>query len=42
MVVVRKELIIISLHTTMPSDETPLRDSAELLAVAKGVSAKLP
>ncbi len=42
MVVVRKELIIISLHTTMPSGETPLRDSAELLAVAKGVSAKLP
>ena len=41
MVVIRKELVVISMHTAMPSGETPLLDSGELLDVAKGVSAKL-
>lgn len=41
-VVIQKEFVIISMHTAMPSGETPLRDSGELLDVAKGVSAKLP
>ena len=41
-VVIQKGLVVISLHTAMPSGETPLRDSGELLDFAKGVTAKLP
>jgi len=41
-VVAQKELIVISLHTAMPSGETPLFDPAELVDLAKGVTARLP
>jgi len=41
-VVIRKELVVISLHTTMPAGETPISDPEELLDVAKSVTAKLP
>ena len=41
-VVVQKGLIVISLHTAMPTGETPIRDPEELLEIAKRVSAKLP
>ena len=41
-VVVQKGLVVISLHTAMPTGETPLSNPAEMLEIAKGVSAKLP
>ena len=41
-VVVQKGLVVISLHTAMPTGETPIRDPDELLETAKGVTAKLP
>lgn len=41
-VVVQKGLVVISLHTAMPTGETPISDPDELLEIAKGVTAKLP
>ena len=41
-VVIRKELVVISLHTTMPAGVTRISDPEELLDVAKSVTAKLP
>lgn len=41
-VVVQKGLVVISLHTAMPTGETPLSEPDELLEIAKGVTAKLP
>lgn len=41
-VVSQKELIIISLHTAIPSGQSPLFDPAELVEFAKGVTARLP
>ena len=41
-VVSQKELIVISLHTAMPSGQSPLFDPAELVEFAKGVTARLP
>lgn len=41
-VVAQKELIVISLHTAMPSGQSPLFDPAELVEFAKGVTARLP
>jgi len=41
-VVVQKGLVVISLHTAMPTGEAPIRDPEELLEIAKGVTAKLP
>ena len=41
-VVSQKELIVISLHTAIPSGQSPLFDPAELVEFAKGVTARLP
>jgi len=41
-VMAQKELIVISLHTAMPSGQTPLFDPAELVEFAKGVTARFP
>lgn len=41
-VVVQKGFVVISLHTAMPTGETPISNPDELLEIAKGVTAKLP
>jgi hypothetical protein len=41
-VVVQNELVVIFLHTAMPSGKTPLFDPTELVDLAKGVTARLP